>query len=163
MGTIISSFKMMFAGALLSVGVAGYFYYINTQAELERLRSEIDLYEVKFAKQNDVINELQVEVKAQAERLNTLSVANQQAESELNRYLDIFRRHNLTRLAAAKPDWVTNIVNNGTKDVFDSIEDVSRIIDDLDGDGVQLAPAGKRDSDTDSTSESTDSSTDPAS
>ena len=163
MGTIISSFKIMLAGALLSVGVAGYFYYINTQAELERLRSEIDLYEVKFATQNNVINELQVEVKAQAERLNTLSIANQQAESELNRYLDIFRRHNLTRLAAAKPDWVTNIVNNGTKDVFDSIEDVSRIIDDLDGDGVQLAPAGKRDSDTDAASESTDSSTDPAS
>lgn len=153
----------MLAGALLSVGVAGYFYYINTQAELERLRSELDLYEVKFATQNNVIDELKVEVKAQAERLNTLSVANQQAESELNRYLDIFRRHNLTRLAAAKPDWVTNIVNNGTKDVFDSIEDVSRIIDDLDGDGVQLAPAGKRDSDTDTTSESTDSSTDPAS
>lgn len=163
MGTIISSLKIMLAGALLSVGVAGYFYYINTQAELERLRSELDLYEVKFATQNNVIDELKVEVKAQAERLNTLSVANQQAESELNRYLDIFRRHNLTRLAAAKPDWVTNIVNNGTKDVFDSIEDVSRIIDDLDGDGVQLAPPGKRDSDTDTTSESTDSSTDPAS
>ena len=54
----------------------------------------------------------------------------------MNRYLDIFKRHNLSKLAAAKPGLIEKRVNNGTK-VFDSIEKDSRIIDSLD-DGLQL-------------------------
>jgi len=156
----MSSLRMMFVGALASAGVLAYFYYVNTQAELELLRTEIELYEVKFATQTETIDELRDEIQAQTERLNTLAMANQEAEVELNRYLDIFRRHNLQRLAAAKPDWVSNIVNNGTKDVFDSIEEVSRVIDSIDGDGVQLAPSEDGDTDTDETGESANSTAD---
>jgi len=55
----------------------------------------------------------------------------------MSRYLDIFKRHNLTKLAAAKPGLIEPRVNKGTKDVFDSIEEDSRNIDSLD-DGLQL-------------------------
>jgi hypothetical protein len=55
----------------------------------------------------------------------------------MNRYLDIFKRHNLTKLAAAKPGLLEPRINKGTKNVFDSIEEVSRTIDSLD-DGVEL-------------------------
>ena len=55
----------------------------------------------------------------------------------MNRYLDIFKRHNLSKLAAAKPGLIEKRVNNGTKEVFDGIEQDSRIIDSLD-DGLQL-------------------------
>ena len=54
-----------------------------------------------------------------------------------NRYLDIFKRHNLTKLAAAKPGLIESRVNKATKEVFDGIENDSRDIDDLD-DGLQL-------------------------
>jgi hypothetical protein len=64
---------------------------------------------------------------------------NQQIEQEMNRYLDIFKRHNLSKLAAAKPSLIETRVNNGTKEVFDSIEQDSRNIDSLD-DGLQLRP-----------------------
>ena len=57
----------------------------------------------------------------------------------MNRYLDIFKRHNLSKLAAAKPGLIETRVNNGTKEVFDSIEQDSRNIDSLD-DGLQLRP-----------------------
>ena len=57
--------------------------------------------------------------------------------SALNRYLDIFKRHDLTKLAAAKPGLLEPRVNKGTKNVFNSIEEDSRNIDDLD-DGLQL-------------------------
>ena len=60
----------------------------------------------------------------------------------MNRYLDIFKRHNLTKLAAAKPGLIEPRVNKGTKDVFDSIEKDSRDIDSLD-DGLQLQPDTK--------------------
>jgi hypothetical protein len=62
---------------------------------------------------------------------------NQEIEAEMNRYLDIFKRHDLTKLAAAKPGLLEPRVNKGTKNVFDSIEEDSRSIDDLD-DGLQL-------------------------
>ena len=61
----------------------------------------------------------------------------QKIEAEMNRYLDIFKRHDLTKLAAAKPGLLEPRVNKGTKNVFDSIEEDSRSIDDLD-DGLQL-------------------------
>jgi hypothetical protein len=54
----------------------------------------------------------------------------------------MFKRHNLTKLAAAKPGLIEPRVNKGTKDVFDSIEEDSRNIDSLD-DGLQLQPNTK--------------------
>ena len=156
----MSSLRMILVGMLASGALAAYWYYITTQAELEKLRVEVELYEVKFATQTETIDELKSEVAAQTERLNNLAVANQEAEVELNRYLDIFRRHNLQRLARAKPDWMTNIVNNGTKDVFDSIEETSRVIDGIDGDELQLAPTENGDTNSDETSQSSDSTTD---
>ena len=58
-------------------------------------------------------------------------------QGEMNRYLDIFKRHNLTKLAAAKPGLIEPRANKATKEVFDGIEEDSRNIDDLD-DGIQL-------------------------
>ena len=69
--------------------------------------------------------------------MNDLQKKSQEAQKEMNRYLDIFKRHNLTKLAAAKPGLLEPRINNGTKNVFESIEEISRNIDALD-DGVEL-------------------------
>jgi hypothetical protein len=82
---------------------------------------------------------LQDDFKVQTEGLLDIQRKNQQIEQEMNRYLDIFKRHNLSKLAAAKPGLIETRVNNGTKEVFDSIEQDSRNIDSLD-DGLQLRP-----------------------
>ena len=68
-----------------------------------------------------------------------LKLKNQEIEAEMSRYLDIFKRHNLSKLAIAKPGLIETRVNNGTKDVFDSIEKDTAGIDDLDS-GLQLQP-----------------------
>ena len=68
-----------------------------------------------------------------------MQVASQQIQVEMNRYLDIFKRHNLSKLAAAKPGLIEKRANKATKGVFDGIENDSANIDSLD-DGVQLAP-----------------------
>jgi hypothetical protein len=65
-------------------------------------------------------------------------------ELEMNRYLDIFKRHNLSKLAAAKPGLIQTRVNNATKEVFDGIEQDSRDIDDAD-DGLILQPTPEAD------------------
>ena len=66
------------------------------------------------------------------EQLGVLQKKSQEAQREMNRYLDIFKRHNLTKLAIAKPGLLEPRINNGTKNVFDSIEEISVVIDDLD-------------------------------
>ena len=52
-------------------------------------------------------------------------------EADMNRYLDIFRRHNLTKLAAAKPGLIEPRMNKATKEVFDGIENDSNLISNL--------------------------------
>ena len=49
----------------------------------------------------------------------------------MSRYMNIFRRHNLSKLAAAKPGLIEPRINKGTKNVFDSIEKDSAFISDL--------------------------------
>ena len=81
---------------------------------------------------------MQQDFKTQTEGLLEIQKRNNEIEQEMTRYLDIFRRHNLTKLAIAKPNLIEKRVNNGTKKVFDSIEEVSRAIDSLD-DNLQFA------------------------
>ena len=89
------------------------------------------------ATQEEAIKSLQNDFTLQTNSLLELQNKNQEIQQEMSRYLDIFKRHNLTKLAAAKPGLIEPRVNKGTKDVFDSIEEDSRNIDSLD-DGLQL-------------------------
>ena len=89
------------------------------------------------ATQEEAIKSLQNDFTLQTNSLLELQRKNQEIQQEMSRYLDIFKRHNLTKLAAAKPGLIEPRVNKGTKDVFDSIEEDSRNIDSLD-DGLQL-------------------------
>jgi len=93
--------------------------------------------ESAVATQEEAIKSLQNDFTLQTNSLLELQGKNQAIQQEMSRYLDIFKRHNLTKLAAAKPGLIEPRVNKGTKDVFDSIEEDSRNIDSLD-DGLQL-------------------------
>jgi type II secretory pathway pseudopilin PulG len=112
-------------GILLSFGIIGYFYYSTTQNQLIELRDLNKAYELKIETQDDAINTMQQSYELQGEALNELSLKNQEIQSEMNRYLDIFKRHNLAKLAAAKPGLIEKRVNGATKDVFDSLENDS--------------------------------------
>ena len=93
--------------------------------------------ELRDAEQKLAIESLQSDFALQTEGLLEIQARNQKIQQEMSRYLDIFKRHDLTRLAAAKPGLIEPRINKGTKDVFDSIEEDSRNIDSLD-DGLQL-------------------------
>ena len=101
--------------------------------------------EQAVATQEEAINSLQNDFALQTQSLNELQLKSQETQREMNRYLDIFKRHNLTKLAAAKPGLLEPRINNGTKNVFDSIEEVSRNIDDLDDPAELQSPSSKKD------------------
>ena len=132
MGGIISKILI---GVVLILSTAIYLLW-NENAKLSSLNQA---FELRNQEQKLAIDSLQNDFTLQTEGLLTLQSRNQEIEAEMNRYLDIFKRHDLTKLAAAKPGLIEPRVNNGTKDVFNSIEEASRNIDGLD-DGLQLQP-----------------------
>ena len=94
-------------------------------------------FELRDKEQKAAIESLQNDFKLQTEGLLELQSKTQQYEAEMQRYLDVFKRHDLSKLAFAKPSLIESRINKGTKDVFESIEEISRNIDVLD-DGLQL-------------------------
>ena len=109
-------------GIILGGGIIGYLYYTNTQAELTELREYNMAMELQVKTQNETIDKMSKQNEQQAQALGELTSKNAEIEAEMTRYLDIFRRHNLSKLAAAKPGLIEPRVNNATKEVFDSLE-----------------------------------------
>ena len=102
-----------------------------------RLAEINQAFELRDKEQKEAIESLQNDFKLQTKGLLELQSKTQQYEQEMQRYLDVFKRHDLSKLAFAKPGLIEPRVNKGTKDVFESIEEISRNIDVLD-DGLQL-------------------------
>ena len=123
---------------ILVLGMSSHYLY----NENKTLTTNNALLEGAVATQKDAIEALQSDFALQTGSLLELQGRNQEIQQEMSRYLDIFKRHNLTKLAAAKPGLLEPRINKGTKNVFDSIEEDSRNIDNLD-DGLQLQPDTK--------------------
>jgi len=117
-------------GVILVMGLGGWFLYTKN-IELQRLNSA---FELRDAEQKQTIAAITDSYRTQGNALSELTIKNSEIEGEMNRYLDIFRRHNLTKLAAAKPGLIEPRINNATKEVFDGIENDSVNISNLDPD-----------------------------
>jgi len=128
----------IFIGIILVMGLTTYLLW-NENSKLSALNQA---FELRDQEQKLAIESLQNDFTLQTEGLLAIQSRNQEIEQEMSRYLDMYKRHNLTKLAAAKPALIEPRVNKGTKDVFDSIEEDSRNFDSLD-DGLQLQPNTK--------------------
>jgi len=124
--------KIFLGVIVVLLSITGFLYYQN-----QRLSSLNQAFELRDKEQKAAINSLQNDFNLQTEGLLQLQSKNQQIEADMNRYLDIFKRRNLSKLAVAKPGLIETRVNNGTKEVFESIQEDSRNIDSLDN-GLQL-------------------------
>ena len=119
-------------GVIGAMAVSGYAYYLLSVAPLkvqnQELRDMNTAQQLTIETQKDTISSIQNNLKVAQESLTTLSTQNQQYESQMAEYLDIFRRHNLAQLASAKPVLITKKANARTQEVFDAIEaDTQRI------------------------------------
>ena len=71
-------------------------------------------------------------LKVQLEAVGKLTEKNSAMQEEMDDYLSIFKRHDLTRLARARPGMVEPRINNGTKKVFEQIEKDSEEVQNAD-------------------------------
>ena len=125
--------NQLLIGIIIVLSLGSYYLYNQNQV----LTANHMALEGAVATQEETIATMQNDFALQTAQLGELQKKSQEAQLEMNRYLDIFKRHNLTKLAAAKPGLLEPKINNGTKNVFDSIEEISRTIDALDN-GVEL-------------------------
>jgi len=128
-----------FGTSLLVVSALFYYYYGISQEQIANLQKNNATLNYAVEEQQQTIETLQKDFELQTQSLSDMQEQQQKNQLEMQRYLDIFKRHNLSKLAAAKPGLIEKRVNNGTKSVFDSIESDSAIIDSID-DGLQLVP-----------------------
>ena len=125
---------------ILSLGISTYWLW-NENTTLTQNNAKL---ESAVQLQEDAISSLQNDFTLQTGKLNDLQKKRQETQKEMNRYLDIFKRHSLTKLAAAKPGLIEPRVNKATKEVFDGIEQDSRDIDAAD-DGIVVQPVTNKD------------------
>ncbi|HCV50126.1 MAG TPA: hypothetical protein DGP89_02175 [Saprospirales bacterium] len=125
---------------ILALGLSTYWLW-NENATLTQNNAKL---ESAVQLQEEAISSLQNDFTLQTGKLNELQLKSQEAQKEMNRYLDIFKRHSLTKLAAAKPGLIEPRVNKATKEVFDGIEQDSRDIDAAD-DGIIVQPTANQD------------------
>ena len=120
-------YKIFLGTTIIASGLCYYLYQEN-----QKLLGNVAQLEVANDIQEQTINSLQNDFTLQTNALVELQAKNQEIQVEMNRYLDIFKRHNLSKLAAAKPGLIEKRVNAATKEVFDGIEEDSRDIDSAD-------------------------------
>ena len=122
--------NQLLVGIILVLSLGSYYLYNQNQV----LTANNVALETAVATQEEAISTMKNDFALQTKALGDLQAKSQATQLEMNRYLDIFKRHNLTKLAAAKPGMLEPRINNGTKNVFESIEAISRTIDSLDDD-----------------------------
>ncbi len=123
-------------GIIAAMAVGGYLYYqtsiVPMKNQLEEQTAVILAQDLRDQEQKAAIAAIQENLETTTKALGGLQARNQQAEAQMSEYLDIFRRHNLAKLASARPGSIQLRANRATKEVFNAIEDVSKSISNSD-------------------------------
>tara|TARA_R110000868_G_scaffold82117_4_gene232030 strand:- start:803 stop:1189 length:387 start_codon:yes stop_codon:yes gene_type:complete len=120
-------FNQLFIGIILVLSLGGYWLYSENQT----LKANSIKLESAVAEQKATLAAVQESFEKQTESLQNMTRANQQIEAERDQYLAIFKRHNVNKLAVAKPGLIEDSFNKGTAKVFEDIENDSQNIADL--------------------------------
>ena len=119
--------QQVLIGLLVALGIFSYFLYNDKQT----LKANNYKLEIAVEEQKVAMLAIKESYEKQGQSLMQMSARNAEIEQDMNKYLDIFRRHNLNQLAEAKPGLIETRINKGTADVFKSIEDDSKELSSL--------------------------------
>lgn len=120
--------QQFFIAIILVLGLGSYWLY----NENETLKANNLKLETAVETQKQTMEAMKESYEKQGKALNQLQRKNAQIEAEKDKYLDIFRRHDLNKLAIAKPGLIEIRSNKATKEVFETIENDTKVIDKLD-------------------------------
>ena len=108
-----------------SIAGGGYFYYTDTQARISQLQENNAQLKIAVETNEKTIEGMEERAEISAQLSQALAEKLQVSEASRNRLIEVFGKHDLTRLALRKPGLIESRINNGTKKAFDGIESVS--------------------------------------
>jgi hypothetical protein len=104
----------------------------NQQTQIDSLNQINVGLQAAQAIQEDTIRGLEEKSKRQAAAMGQLTNRNNELNAERDSYLRIFKDHDFTKLARARPGSIELQANRATAEVFRSVENDSRELDSID-------------------------------
>ena len=115
--------QYVFIIALLgSLGGLGYKMYTDTMNRMQSMANEKAALEVQLQEQAAAMEAQLEALKLQTESLNEMNDRAAIVEAQMTSYLKIFKDHDLTRLARAKPGMIETRANKTTDEIFTEVE-----------------------------------------
>jgi len=102
------------------------------EANIVTLRNNVVKLETAYETEMAARERVEQNLTKQLEMVGALTEKASALQAEMDDYLSIFKRHNLTKLARAKPGLIEPRINNGTKEVFRAIEEASQEVENAD-------------------------------
>jgi hypothetical protein len=104
----------------------------NQQVQIDTLNQHNVTLQSAAEINETTIKSLEASASQQIEQISKLTISAVEYQRQADEAMAIFKDHNLTILARRRPDMIETRANNATKEVFDSVEDSSRDIQNLD-------------------------------
>ena len=115
-------------GLVGGVVYGGYYYYKDTQSRIQTLTENNAKLETAKAIQDQTIDTL-IADREKFDKLNKeLQVKLDKANDYKNTLIDKLRKHDLAKLSLKKPGLVEKKINNGSKNLFRSLESLTGAI-----------------------------------
>lgn len=118
-GFKISGVFLLIIAVLICVG---YFYYNSTQKQLQALADANARLELSVKLNEEVITRQREAIQKQSVENTRLNRALEDAESEREELINIFREHDLNDISVRRPGLIENRINEGTRNVFEQLE-----------------------------------------
>ena len=122
---------------------AGYAYHTTIVSQKDAVIARLEAnavtlkenamrLETAFEREQAARERSEQNLQSQLKAVGDLTEKNNAMQQEMDGYLSIFKRHDMTRLARAKPGLIEPRINKGTKAVFRSIEGASQEVENAD-------------------------------
>ena len=113
-------------GGLLFMTIAGSAWYIDYQADqIITLKGNQIVLETEIQKQNESIERYLEQQKNQQVQLDQLESEKRAAMEDVNRLRKTFAKHDLDKLALAKPGLIQNKINKASARVMATLEEIT--------------------------------------
>lgn len=113
-------------GAVFLTTLGGFYWYFSySQKVIETLQANNAKLEVSIKSQNEAMSRLDNAFNTQTRELDNLRTQNVALINEKKELSDKLIKHDWEELSRRKPGLIENRINNGTKELFDSLTDIT--------------------------------------